>query len=340
MAKLPAFQFYPGDWLKDPNLRSVSIAARGLWVDMLCLMFESESRGSLTIGGRPASDVEIARMTGIDQDEARRLLGELREANVFSETEQGCIYSRRLVRDDQIRAIRKKCGKLGAEYGVMGGRPKKQETPKTAKKPLPEPQTEGQNNPPSVSSSPTREREREREFRGRDIPPTDPPEEITGDDPVSPIPDGSENAICGPESDSECPPAPEQPAENQNASAWQESKNNDPGELVVPLLLSEQANAVFGLTGDAILRDWIARRNWPPDWIAQAMAITASREEIAGRGSRSVRYTESILQDWTKNGGPENGCTESRRTGQKTRVGAGCPAKIGQHLERGADLLR
>ena len=39
--------FYPGDWFKDPALRSVSLAARGLWIDMLCLMFEGDHRGYL-----------------------------------------------------------------------------------------------------------------------------------------------------------------------------------------------------------------------------------------------------------------------------------------------------
>ncbi len=43
--KLPSFQFYPGDWMKDPSLRSVSLEARGLWMDMLCLLFESVRRG-------------------------------------------------------------------------------------------------------------------------------------------------------------------------------------------------------------------------------------------------------------------------------------------------------
>jgi hypothetical protein len=43
--KLPSFQFYPGDWMKDPALRSVSLEARGLWIDMLCLLFESGRRG-------------------------------------------------------------------------------------------------------------------------------------------------------------------------------------------------------------------------------------------------------------------------------------------------------
>ena len=51
--KLPSFQFYPGDWMKDPGLRSVSLEARGLWIDMLCLLFESGRRA--TSNTRPAN---------------------------------------------------------------------------------------------------------------------------------------------------------------------------------------------------------------------------------------------------------------------------------------------
>lgn len=49
MAKLPSFQFYPGDWLKDPDLRICSLAAKGLLIDMLCYMHESQERGVLLV---------------------------------------------------------------------------------------------------------------------------------------------------------------------------------------------------------------------------------------------------------------------------------------------------
>jgi hypothetical protein len=45
--KLPAFQFYPGDWLKDPEVSRCSSAARGVLMDALCLMWESIPRGVL-----------------------------------------------------------------------------------------------------------------------------------------------------------------------------------------------------------------------------------------------------------------------------------------------------
>ena len=116
MAKLPAFQFYPGDWMKDPSLRSCSYAARGLWTDMLCLMFENDRRGYLQLNGNPVSTAALARMTGGAEEEVSRLLQELESSGVFSRTAHGMIYSRRQVRDEDKR---QKC----AEAGKLGGNP-------------------------------------------------------------------------------------------------------------------------------------------------------------------------------------------------------------------------
>lgn len=113
MAKLPSFQFYPGDWMKDPALRACSLGARGMWLDLLCLMFECDRRGYLQINGKPMSLEQIARSTGCSTDEASRFLQELEDSGVFSRSEHGLIYSRRLVRDDQIRAARRDAGSVG-----------------------------------------------------------------------------------------------------------------------------------------------------------------------------------------------------------------------------------
>lgn len=105
MAKLPSFQFYPGDWMKDPGLRSCSAAARGLWMDMLCLMFESDRRGFLQApNGKPYSHDQLARMTGCSPDEISLLLAELETSGVYSRTTHGTIFSRRLLRDEEKRA--------------------------------------------------------------------------------------------------------------------------------------------------------------------------------------------------------------------------------------------
>jgi hypothetical protein len=103
--KLPAFQFYPGDWMKDPAVRSVSVAARGLWIDMLCMMFESPERGYLIHpSGNQVTDEQLARVAGLSKRDVRRFIDDLEAAGVFSKDLDGNIFSRRLVRDEQERS--------------------------------------------------------------------------------------------------------------------------------------------------------------------------------------------------------------------------------------------
>jgi hypothetical protein len=143
--KLPAFQFYPGDWRKAPDVQSLTLAARGLWIEMICMMHESAPRGYLELNGRPVSDSQLARMTGSTVEEITLLLSELEGSGVFSRDARGVIYCRRVSRDEYIRQIRSEAGKKGAVHGHKGGRPRKdEETGKRQKR---------QNNPPSSSSS-------------------------------------------------------------------------------------------------------------------------------------------------------------------------------------------
>jgi hypothetical protein len=104
MSKLPAFWFYPGDWMKDPALRACSPAARGLWMDLICLMWEAPHRGYLEdTEGRPYSAAQLARMTGIHCRVIPRLLGELLRLNIASRNGHDAIYCRRIIRDEDRR---------------------------------------------------------------------------------------------------------------------------------------------------------------------------------------------------------------------------------------------
>ena len=154
MTKRPAFQFYPSDWRTDPGLRLCSIAARGLWAEMLCIMHEAEPYGHLTLSdGREITIPMLARLVGESRGEVSELLDELGENGVFSRTEHDIIFSRRMVRDEAVRNARAAGGHLGAPHGekgkahgAKGGRPKK------AKPPLLETER-GDNLPPPSSSS-------------------------------------------------------------------------------------------------------------------------------------------------------------------------------------------
>ena len=72
--KRPAFQFYPNDWRGNANLRRCSEAARGAWMDVLCLLHDSEEYGVLRW---PLGD--IAQAAGLPI----KLLQELVRKNVL-----------------------------------------------------------------------------------------------------------------------------------------------------------------------------------------------------------------------------------------------------------------
>lgn len=121
MSKLPSFQFYPGDWMKDPALRSCTVAARGLWIDLVCLMFECPERGVLArADGTPFTNREISRATGVGLKVVNRLVGELSNAGVLQRNSRGATSSRRLQRDElrrvadaERKALARKTSNLG-----------------------------------------------------------------------------------------------------------------------------------------------------------------------------------------------------------------------------------
>lgn len=106
--KRPAFQFYPKEWIWDLNLRECSIAARGLWADMMCLMHDGEPYGHLS-----ASPELMLRVAGIPASIYAALVDELERKGVFSRTDAGVIYSRRMVRDEARRIAGSINGKRG-----------------------------------------------------------------------------------------------------------------------------------------------------------------------------------------------------------------------------------
>ncbi|MFE1574297.1 hypothetical protein ACFIQG_21240 [Comamonas odontotermitis] len=156
--KRPSFQFYPADWRKDPALAACSLAARGLWMELLCIAHESERYGFLSINGKPMTPAQLARIVGETPALVTKLLHEIEEAGVLSRSEDGVIFSRRMVRDEELRNIRAangikgaEHGKKGASHGVKGGRPAKAYTEEIT--PLETPQDVQKEPPPSSSSS-------------------------------------------------------------------------------------------------------------------------------------------------------------------------------------------
>jgi hypothetical protein len=92
-------KFCWADWSADKALHPCSLAAKGFWIEMLCIMHCGTPVGHLTLGGKPATVRQMAANAYCTEKEARRYLAELEEAGVFSRTQDGTIYSRRMVKD-------------------------------------------------------------------------------------------------------------------------------------------------------------------------------------------------------------------------------------------------
>lgn len=102
MGKIPSFPFYPGDWVRDPELRMASCTSRGIWIDCLCNMWWSKERGVLR-GTREG----IARMVGATQEELERFISEAKSCG-FADLEENndgtlTLISRRLVREEKAK---------------------------------------------------------------------------------------------------------------------------------------------------------------------------------------------------------------------------------------------
>lgn len=99
--KAPAFQFYPGDWLKDPALTMCSQATRGAWIDMLAAMWEVKDRGVLQ-----GTVHQLARVCRCSPEEMDAALHEIEANNVANITRDNgviTVMSRRMIRDEKNR---------------------------------------------------------------------------------------------------------------------------------------------------------------------------------------------------------------------------------------------
>jgi hypothetical protein len=166
-------------WRNDEGLRLCSLAARGLWADLLAIMHGCVPYGHLVINGQPPTDKQIALMVGATRAEVSKILTELEKNGVFSRVEKsGVIYSRRMVRDNEAR-------QKGRANGALGGNPELKKaidenkdglgdglTPplKTEKREREE--RERRDNPPPPLDEPTKPRQKARSQISPDWKPT------------------------------------------------------------------------------------------------------------------------------------------------------------------------
>lgn len=127
--KLPAIHLYPGDWLRD-EISGCSLQAQGLWLRMMFIMHDSQRYGYLCTDGKPTPPESIARRCGCTLEQYMSLLTELSSVGVPSTTEEGIIFSRRMVRDAETRA---QLAEKRSKAGSLGGRPPSRKSKRKAK---------------------------------------------------------------------------------------------------------------------------------------------------------------------------------------------------------------
>src|SRR5688500_14639992 len=95
--KAPAFQFYPGDWLKDPQLSMCSPASRGVWMDLLCAMHELGRSGQVT--GTVDQLCRLCRCTAAEMSAALTELESTKTASVSERNGVVTVICRRMQRE-------------------------------------------------------------------------------------------------------------------------------------------------------------------------------------------------------------------------------------------------
>ena len=115
----PWVKWFFRDWRSDLAVRSCSLSARGLWHEMLGLMHDAEPYGHLIVAGQHPSPETLAVLIGVDKQEVIQGLKQLETAGVFSRTDEGVIFSRRMVRDMLLKRKKVACGRLGGNPALL-----------------------------------------------------------------------------------------------------------------------------------------------------------------------------------------------------------------------------
>lgn len=95
MAKLQWMKWYPDDWVM--GTRSLSIEAKGCWIEILMLMWNAPNRGVWT-----GTYEEFARVTGSPWEDAPRLVEELTKvANLTKSNNILTLKNRRMIKEQK-----------------------------------------------------------------------------------------------------------------------------------------------------------------------------------------------------------------------------------------------
>lgn len=109
-------QWFWSDWAGDLEVRRLTPAERGLWIDLLCLAAVGKPYGYVCDQrGNPLSNEEIARFTNATSTEVESLIAGILEKGAASRDRTGRLFNRRMTRQAERSAKKRTAGKLGAE---------------------------------------------------------------------------------------------------------------------------------------------------------------------------------------------------------------------------------
>jgi hypothetical protein len=93
-------KFYWSNWLGDAKLRSCSIGARGLWMDMLAIAAQNDPVGYIVVRHGTLTTL-LSRVAGIPEEQAEAYFSELFDAGVIHLDEHGRMFDPRMIRDNE-----------------------------------------------------------------------------------------------------------------------------------------------------------------------------------------------------------------------------------------------
>lgn len=121
----PSFQFYPADWRNNANLRRCSPAARGIWIDVMCVLHDSDEYGMVRwplndLANAANAPIKLVRelveksvLKGHDKTVDRPFIYTPRTGRkdgapvTLIPTQAGPVwYSSRMVKDEYVRTVR------------------------------------------------------------------------------------------------------------------------------------------------------------------------------------------------------------------------------------------
>lgn len=117
----PFIKFWKSNWQSDMGLRRCSLAARGLWLELLLIMHDADERGYLAENGVALTVADIAKLVSSHAKTVDKMLLELRSKGVYSEDERGIIFSRKMVKDHAKALQDQQNGRKGGNPSLLQG---------------------------------------------------------------------------------------------------------------------------------------------------------------------------------------------------------------------------